>query len=222
MVALFSFICSANNNITRIAKMVLSLCQEYGALACIIDGRPYYSFPKLSGLALYQDSLEATLRRLGFGYRSAYISKTVRILSSDAQFQDFREGDIPYCITKLLSGEICCVNNYLYSLRSESYETCIRQLVKLSGIGRKVADCISLFSLDKLESIPIDTHVWRISMRDYRLLDGKGKQSLASLTPKIYATIMVFYQSRFPLYAGWAHSLLFVADLDKFKNKKLT
>ena len=60
-------------------------------------------------------------------------------------------------------------------------------LLQLPGVGRKVADCISLFSLDQCSIIPIDTHVWSIVSRDYdpTLKDHK------SLTPTLYHKVRI-------------------------------
>ena len=33
------------------------------------------------------------------------------------------------------------------------------ELIKLPGVGRKVADCVALFSLDQQACIPVDVHV---------------------------------------------------------------
>lgn len=32
-------------------------------------------------------------------------------------------------------------------------------LVSLPGVGRKVADCVALFSLDQMGAVPVDVHV---------------------------------------------------------------
>lgn len=40
-------------------------------------------------------------------------------------------------------------------------------LLEFPGVGRKVADCVALFSLDLTTAIPVDTHVWSIVLRDY-------------------------------------------------------
>lgn len=42
----------------------------------------------------------------------------------------------------------------------------------------KVADCVSLFSLDQAATVPIDTHVWHIATRDY----DASLQSIKSVT----------------------------------------
>lgn len=90
------------------------------------------------------------------------------------------------------------------------------ELIKFSGIGRKVADCVALFSLDQNNAIPVDVHVQHIASRDYdpTVLDGAK-----SLTPTIYHKVAKLFQDRFEYnYAGWAHSLLFVAELKSFRD----
>ena len=57
--------------------------------------------------------------------------------------------------------------------------------MELPGIGPKVADCICLMSLDKAEAIPVDTHVWQITKKNYLPLLSKSK----SLTDKVYKQI---------------------------------
>ena len=64
---LFSFICSSNNNISRISGMVERMCEKYGQKILELDGRTYYSFPTIEQLA--QRDVEQHLRELGFGYR---------------------------------------------------------------------------------------------------------------------------------------------------------
>ncbi|XP_062056387.1 N-glycosylase/DNA lyase isoform X1 [Lepus europaeus] len=48
---LFSFICSSNNNITRIAGMVERLCQAFGPRLTRLDDVTYHGFPSLQALA---------------------------------------------------------------------------------------------------------------------------------------------------------------------------
>ncbi|RHZ08661.1 hypothetical protein DYB37_007337 [Aphanomyces astaci] len=120
---------------------------------------------------------ESQLRDLGFGYRAPFIVKSAAILSA-------------------LGGA-----TYLQSLRLNANAADVQTaLTQFSGVGRKVADCVALFSLDKLEAIPVDTHA-----------------ATKSLTPTIYAEVGKLYQDRFSPFAGWAHSILFAADLNKVK-----
>jgi 3-methyladenine DNA glycosylase/8-oxoguanine DNA glycosylase len=89
------------------------------------------------------------------------------------------------------------------------------QLMLMPGVGRKVADCVALFSLDQTEGIPVDTHVWDIALRDYDpLLSLKGAKSI---TPAIYEEVGEVFRKRFPCKAGWAHSVLFAAELPEFR-----
>ncbi|XP_058420423.1 N-glycosylase/DNA lyase isoform X6 [Diceros bicornis minor] len=48
---LFSFICSSNNNIARIAGMVERLCQAFGPRLIQLDDVAYHGFPSLQALA---------------------------------------------------------------------------------------------------------------------------------------------------------------------------
>ena len=47
------------------------------------------------------------------------------------------------------------------------YANAKAQLMKIKGIGEKVANCILLFSLHYLDSFPVDTHVRKIIDREY-------------------------------------------------------
>jgi N-glycosylase/DNA lyase len=71
---LFSFICSSNNNISRITSMVDKLAKHYGRKILVsncVDGEEFYTFPKVEALAA--EGVEDNLRKLGFGYRAKYI-----------------------------------------------------------------------------------------------------------------------------------------------------
>lgn len=47
------------------------------------------------------------------------------------------------------------------------YANAKAQLMKIKGIGEKVANCILLFSLHYLDSFPVDTHIRKILDREY-------------------------------------------------------
>ena len=55
-----------------------------------------------------------------------------------------------------------------------------------------------LFSLDKHDAIPVDTHVWQIATR-YYLPQLRSK----TLTPKLHKDVQGAFVQRFGLYAGW-------------------
>lgn len=62
---LYSFICSSNNNISRISKMVEALCNNYGDKLYSMDDVDVFSFPHIADLAV--EGVEKQLRNLGFG-----------------------------------------------------------------------------------------------------------------------------------------------------------
>ncbi|XP_038214365.1 N-glycosylase/DNA lyase [Zerene cesonia] len=186
---LFSFICSQNNHISRISAMVEKLCTQYGDKICEVDGTSYYAFPEVKNLA--QPKVESKLRELGFGYRAKFIQKSAE------QIVD-------------LGGD-----NWFSDLQEMKYKDARAELMKLCGIGPKVADCICLMSLNHLEALPVDTHVYQIAAHNY-LPHLKGKKTV---TEKMYAEIGDHFRNLYGDMAGWAHTVLFCADLKKFQIK---
>ncbi|XP_034551684.1 N-glycosylase/DNA lyase [Notolabrus celidotus] len=190
---LFSFICTSNNHISRIQGMVERLCQSLGTPLGKLDQTSYYNFPTLSTLA--DSSVEACLRDLGFGYRARFLQQSAKqILDTHGL-------------------------HWLDGLRNVPYAQARDALRTLPGVGTKVADCVCLMSLDKAEAVPIDTHVWQIAKRDYSFATGNGQKSI---TDKLHRDIGDFFRKLWGPYAGWAHSVLFCADLKKFQKLKET
>jgi len=188
---LFSFICSQNNNIKRISQLVEKLCENYGNTIVESEGVTHYSFPSLK--ALSAPGVEEKLRQLGFGYRAKFIHASAKFIETNHGGED-----------------------WLYKLRKKSYEDAHTELVSLPGVGAKVADCVCLMSLDKTEAIPIDTHMWQIALRDYLPHLKKNK----TVTDKAYREIGDFFREMYGEYAGWAHTVLFSADLKRFEDLK--
>jgi N-glycosylase/DNA lyase len=125
-----TFIISQQNNIPRIKKCVEILSTRYGEAQINHLGETYYLFPEAEVLAGLQ---EEDLRACNLGYRGKYILRTA---------QEIRDGSFPLDI--------------LYNL---PYEETKSQLLKLFGVGIKVAECICLFALHHIEAFPIDTHI---------------------------------------------------------------
>ena len=101
---------------------------------------------------------------------------------------------------------------WLDALRGKPLAEVRNTLLLLHGVGRKVADCVTLFSLDQPSVVPVDTHVWSIACRD---MDPKLNDS-KSLTPKVHDYVAELFATRYGEHAGWAHSLLFAAELPKY------
>jgi N-glycosylase/DNA lyase len=74
-------------------------------------------------------------------------------------------------------------NDWLLGLRQLPYEEVRDKLLQLMGVGRKVADCVALFSLDKTDAVPVDTHVWDITQSLYA---QHLQKTTKSLTPKMF------------------------------------
>ncbi|RDX56521.1 DNA glycosylase [Lentinus brumalis] len=210
---LISFICSSNNNIARITKMVKSLCFTYSPplltlpppAGSDLTEEPYHPFPSPSALAAPE--VTACLRALGFGYRADFIQKTAAMLV-DAH------GVTVNSETTLEPSEA-----WLRTLRKMSTSDARTELLKFMGVGRKVADCVLLMSLDKREVIPVDTHVHQIAIKHYGL---RGATKTGAMSPKLYEEVSTKLAAVWGEYAGWAHSVLFTADLKSFASYGLS
>lgn len=157
----FAFICSANNNIPRITGMMDKLCKHYGEHIGEALGTSYYQFPSPCQLA--EGSIEEELRDLGFGYRAKFIQQTAKIMSEKGV-------------------------EWLNGLRDEcEYLEAREALMQLPGVGPKVADCICLMALNKLEAVPVDTHVCQVAQQHYGFSSSSSKTK--SLTGKLYMEI---------------------------------
>ncbi|KAL4876570.1 8-oxoguanine DNA glycosylase [Aspergillus karnatakaensis] len=211
--ALVSFICSSNNNIARIGQMVEKLCVNYGAHVADIDGRPYHDFPPPEKLA--DADVEARLRNLGFGYRAKYIYKTAVIVAKEREagwLNSLRNPEAPaFGSEEAVSSE----DGELPPEGRSGYREAHEKLLDLQGVGPKVADCVALMGLGWGESVPVDTHVWQIAQRDYKF----GKGSHKSLTKATYDAVGNHFRKLWGKEAGWAHSVLFTADLKTFSDR---
>lgn len=71
-------------------------------------------------------------------------------------------------------------------------------------------------SLNHLEAIPVDTHVLKIALEHYL---PKGRK-IKSMTPKLYNEIGDAFRDVYGPLSGWAQTVLFCADLAKFKENE--
>ena len=169
---LISFIISANNNIPRIKGIIERLSKKYGKEIKWND-KSYYTFPTPEELS---KATVKDLRLLGLGFRDTRVYETTKMV---------KEKQID--LEKL--EEMKDVNK----LREE--------LLKFSGVGPKVADCIMLFSMKKYEVFPIDVWVKRV-MTELYLNDEKN----TNLSNK---KILEFAENKFGNLAGLAQQYLF-------------
>ena len=146
---IISFIISANNNIPRIKGIIERLSQKYGN-EIEWDGQKYYTFPTAEQL---KDVTVEEYRKLGLGFRDIRLYETTKmILNKEVDLEKLRN------------------NANTQEVRNE--------LLKLSGVGPKVADCILLFSdLKRFDVFPIDVWVRRVMNDLYIKEDDEAKVS---------------------------------------------
>ena len=131
---IISYIISANNNIPRIKGIIERLSKAYGK-EIEWNGEKYYTFPTVEEL---KDVTVEEYRKLGAGFRDIRLYETVH---------------------KILDKKVDLVQMQNNPNTLEVRE----QLLSLSGVGPKVADCILLFStLKRFEVFPIDVWVRRV------------------------------------------------------------
>lgn len=190
------------------------LCTHYGPLLGHLDSKPYHDIPPAS--ALTSPKVEAHLRTLGFGYRAKYLHQTAVMVSQQHDpgwLDSLRNPEAP-----LLGVESSDAGEMLPGGR-EGYRRAHGELLALQGVGPKVADCVCLMGLGWGDAVPVDTHVWQIAQRDYKF--GRGRKEI-SLTKATYDAVGDKFRGLWGKEAGWAHSVLFAADLRAFSEKLAT
>jgi len=174
--ALISFIISANNNIPRIKGIIEKISKKYGN-EIQWNGSKYYTFPTPSELS---KASVKDLRLLGLGFRDSRVFETTKIINENKI--DLKK------LEKIEDTNI---------LREE--------LLKLPGVGPKVADCIMLFSMKKYEVFPIDVWVKRVVTELY-FPDAITENKIKNINNK---KILELAENKFGKLAGLAQQYLF-------------
>ncbi len=156
--ALISFIISQNNNIKRITGIVDRLCECFGEPIETDGTYPLYAFPTAQRLAALSPDDLAPIRA---GFRHRYIIDAAQ---------------------KVADGTID-----LDLLRELPYAEAQAALMQITGVGVKVADCVMLYGLHRLDGFPMD--VWM-------------KRAMAALFPDLKP-------DAFGQYAGIAQQYIF-------------
>ena len=175
---LISFIISAANNIPRISKCINNISKEYGKKIIVPNNiknklfnfendEEYYLFPTPKQLI---KSNENALRACNLGFRDKYV----------------------YNATKIVFNNEIDLNK----LQEKDYHDAKKELVKIAGVGSKVADCILLFSMHKKEAFPVDTWIKKIMNEVY-------------VESKNVKRINEYAEDKWGEYAGIAQQYLF-------------
>ena len=168
---LISFIISQNKNITHIKILIEELSKKYGTYIGEEDNVKYYSFPTIEQLSA---ASEQDLRDLKVGFRAPYIVDACR---------------------KVFNNEVDLVG-----LASMKIEEAKNELMKIKGVGPKVADCVLLFGAKRYEVFPTDVWVKRIMEHYYFNKDTKIK-AIHEFAVEQYGTLAGFAQQFLFYYA---------------------
>jgi N-glycosylase/DNA lyase len=180
---LISYICATYKNIPAIRRMLLGLSSRFGE-KIVLDGMEFFTFPTPEKLA---SATEKDLGACGLGYRAHYVLETSKRIFE---------------------------NNFeLENLSQLPYEQAKKQLCGFAGVGHKVADCVLLFSLGKLEAFPVDRWIARVILNHYaQQLPSELAQKLSKregLSDSEYAQLNAFGREYFGEYAGYAQEYLY-------------
>ena len=167
---LASFILSSTKQIVQIRQIIALLCERYGEpLAVAPTWPPAFTFPSPARLAR---ATEAELRACKMGFRAPYLRATAGLVAS-GQFDLARLQALPVAIAR-------------------------DELMKLPGVGRKIADCVLLFAYGFPSAFPVDVWVMK-ALR--QLYFPRRRLSL----PRLHT----FAATHFGPCAGYAQQYLF-------------
>lgn len=185
---LISFIVSSNSNIQKIKNSLEKMSKRFGVKA-EFDNQEFFLFPKPEKLA--RASINE-IKSCGVGYRADFIKEA-------ANRAALKKIDFEY-------------------LKKCSYQEAKKEICQIPGVGNKVADCIMLFSLNKLESFPLDRWMIRILEKYY---SDKFQLETKTITEKQYEILHEKIVNHFGPFAGYAQQFLFKMERENYQKKWL-
>ncbi|NMA67253.1 MAG: 8-oxoguanine DNA glycosylase [Clostridiaceae bacterium] len=167
---LISFLISQNNGIPRIKKIINSLSSNFGVPINSPQG-VLYSFPTLECLSgLSLDDLKI----IRAGYRDKYILRSAQQVTGKEINMD--------------------------TVFGENTQDARKEMLKLYGVGEKVADCILLFSGTRYDIFPVDRWVKRV-MAELYLGYEENYQELYNFAIEKFGDLAGFAQQYLFYYA---------------------
>ena len=185
---MISFIISSNSNIQKIKNSLEKITKKFGTKVTI-QNKEFFLFPKPEKLA--NASIEE-IKKCGVGYRAPFIKQASKMI-----------------VLKKI--------NFKY-LEKCDYQEAKKKICVIPGIGNKVADCILLFSLNKLEAFPLDTWMIKILEKYY---SNEFKIETKTITTKQYDILHEKIVNYFGPYCGYAQQFLFKMEREKYDKKWL-
>ena len=185
---MISFIISSNSNIQKIKNSLEKISKKFG-IKVIIQNKEFFLFPKPEKIA--QASINE-IKTCGVGYRAPFIKEAAKMVT----------------LKKV---------NFEY-LKNSDYDETKRNLKLIPGIGNKVADCIMLFSLNKLDAFPLDTWMIKILEKYY---SNEFQIETKTITEKQYEILHKKIVDYFGPYCGYAQQFLFKMERENYEKKWL-
>jgi len=185
---MISFIISSNSNIQKIKSSLEKISRKFGKKMAIED-QEFFLFPKPEKIAKASIS---EIKTCGVGYRAPFIKEAAKMVTEK----------------KI---------NFEY-LKNSDYDETKRNLRLIPGIGNKVADCIMLFSLNKLEAFPLDTWMIKILEKYY---SKEFQIETKTITEKQYEILHEKIVDYFGPYCGFAQQFLFKMERENYEKKWL-
>ena len=185
---LISFITSSNSNIQKIKSSLEKMSKKFG-VKVKFDNQEFFLFPKPEKLA---NASINEIKSCGVGYRARFIKEAAN-----------------RTVLKKI--------NFEY-LKKSSYQDAKDEICLIPGVGNKVADCVLLFSLNKLESFPLDRWMIRILEKYY---SDKFQLETKTITEKQYGILHEKIVNHFGPYAGYSQQFLFKMERENYQKKWL-
>jgi N-glycosylase/DNA lyase len=174
---IITFIISANNGINNIKRSVDIISKMYGSEIGEYNGETYFAFPSPQELSMATPEQLREYARVGF--RDKRIVETAKMINN-------KEIDLD-------------------SLYKMPIEDARKELMKLPGVGPKVADCILLFAFKRSESFPVDVWIKRV-MEELYLHEETPKNKIADEGRRLFGDLAGFAQ-QYLFYYGRDHKL---------------
>ncbi|WP_371504116.1 DNA-3-methyladenine glycosylase 2 [Nitrosopumilus adriaticus] len=185
---LISFIVSSNSNIQKIKMSLEKLSKKFG-IRVEYGNEEFYLFPKAEKLA--KASIDE-INSCSVGYRAKFIKEASKMIVDE----------------KI---------NFEY-LKNCNYQETKEIIRRIPGVGNKVADCVMLFSLEKLEAFPLDRWMIRILEKYY---SNEFQINTKTITEKQYDHLHQKIIDHFGRYAGYSQQFLFKMERENFQKKWL-
>jgi N-glycosylase/DNA lyase len=185
---MISFIISSNSNIQKIKSSLEKITRKFGTKVKI-EGKEFFVFPKPERIC---NASINEIKACGVGYRSSFVKEAAKMV-----------------VSKKI--------NFEHLEKCDYYET-KKNICSVPGVGNKVADCIMLFSLNKLEAFPLDTWMIKILEKYY---SKEFKIETKTITQKQYELLHEKIVNYFGPYCGYAQQFLFKMEREKNDKKWL-